>query len=242
MKAKKTPLFILITYILMQLSSFVFVLPIKAIINMLYPEASKDYSYNLILGWTTLTTFTLGLLVTLFFILRDKDFFKNAFVNNNKKASTPVAIFWGIFGFILVLTGQMLAGLVEQAIGIKPGSENTADLSMMVSAVPLAFICIVFIGPFLEEVVFRRVIFGSLNQTTNFFVAALVSAIIFGLIHMELSHLLIYATTGLIFAFLYNHTKRLLTTIIAHMMLNGFVMFVNLYQAQILDYLKSIQP
>lgn len=239
MKVKKTPLYILITYIAMQLSSFIVVKPISAIIKSLNPDATKDHLYNLIMGWTTFTTFFLGFLVTLFFILRDKDFFKKAFVGG-KKASIPVSILWGILGFVIVLTAQMLAGLIEQKLGITGGSENTAVLSSIAAASPIIIVSIVFIGPFLEEVVFRRVIFGSLNQTTNFFIAALVSAIVFGLVHMELSHILTYASTGLAFAFLYNKTKRLLTTIISHTLLNGFVIFINLNQERITDFLEKI--
>lgn len=238
MNVKKTPLYILITYIVMQLSSFIVVKPISSIIKAVNPEASKEQLYNLTIGWTTFTTFFLGLLVTVFFILRDKDFFKKAFVGG-KKSSLSEAILWGLLGFVMVLCAQMLAGYIEQKLGITGGSENTATLSAIASASPIIILSIVLIGPFLEEVVFRRIIFGSLNQTTNFFLATIVSAIMFGLVHMELSHILTYVSTGLVLAFLYNKTQRLLTTVIAHILLNSFVIFINLNQDKILTFLEK---
>lgn len=241
MKAKKTPLYILLTYVIMQLSAFIFMQPIASILTMLYPDATKTELLNLIRGWTTFTTFFLGFLVVLIFILRDKDFFKKGFIKG-KKASIPTAIFWGGLGFFMVFIAQFTASWVEQfVLGIKPGSTNTALLSDIAAAVPIMMLSLVFIGPILEEIVFRRIIFGSLNQTTNFFVASFVSAIIFGLIHMELEHLLVYTATGFVFAFLYNKTKRLLTPIIAHVMLNGFVLLIQLNQTRIMDYIESIQ-
>lgn len=241
MNAKKTPLYILLTYVIMQLSAFIFMQPVASIITMLYPDATKDELLTLIRGWTTFTTFFLGFLVVLLFILRDKDFFKKAFIKG-KKASLPTAILWGVLGFFLVFIAQYTASWIEQfVLGIKPGSTNTALLSDMAAAVPITMLSLVVIGPILEEIVFRRVIFGSLNQTTNFFAAAFVSAIVFALIHMELEHLLVYASTGFVFAFLYNKTKRLLTPIIAHIMLNGFVLVIQLNQTRIMDYIESIQ-
>lgn len=241
MKAKKTPLYILITYIVMQLSAYIVVKPVSSIVKLLNPDASKEHLYNLIMGWTTFSTFFLGFLVSLLFILRDKDFFKKAFVGG-KKASTPTAILWGVLGFVMLFVAQTSAAAIEQYIlGIKPGSQNTTQLSDIAATAPIIIISIVLIGPILEELVFRRVIFASLNQTTNFFIAALVSAIIFGLIHFELEHILLYVATGFVLAFLYHKTQRLLTTIIAHVLLNGFVMTVQLNQQRIIDFLESFQ-
>lgn len=240
MKAKKTPLYILITYILMQLSPLLFLKPIASIIQWIEPELTNNELSAQARGWTIFFTFFLGTLVTVFLILRDKNFFKNAFIGG-KRASTMSAIGWGILGFLMILVGQSLASLVEASIGIKPGSENTAQLSTIAQAAPAAIISIVFFGPFLEEVVFRRVIFASLNQTTNFFIAASVSAVVFALVHMDFAHIIIYATVGFITAFLYNKTKRLLTTIIAHTLLNGFVIVVNLNQERIQKYVETLQ-
>jgi len=240
MKSQKTPLFILITYIIMYFSPFLVVRPIASIIKSINPDLNQKEFIAMTQGWTTFSTFLVGLLVVVFFILRDKNFLKNGF-KSGERASTPVAIGWGILGFFIVLAAQMLGGIIETSLGIKAGSENTEILSTVAAVSPIIIFSIVFFGPFLEEVVFRRIIFGSLNQTTNFWIATLVSAVVFGLIHNEFSHLILYTSTGLVFAFLYNKTKRLLTTVISHMMLNGFVMLIQLNQDKIMEFIKQAE-
>lgn len=76
MKTKKTPLYILITYILMQLSPIIFLKPIASIIQWLEPGITNDELSAQARGWTIFFTFFLGTLVTIFFILRDKNFSK----------------------------------------------------------------------------------------------------------------------------------------------------------------------
>lgn len=240
MTAKKTPLYILLTYLFMQLSSGLIAKLITAILKTIDPEADKIKLFHLTYGWATFTTFLLGFLVTLFFVVRDKDFFKKGFTKG-KKATLTSAILWGVLGFVLVLVTQLIAGKIEELMGVSVASQNTASLSAIAAISPLIIVSLVFFGPFLEEVVFRRIIFGSLNQTTNFFVAALVSAIMFGIIHMEFSHLLTYISTGLVFAFLYNKTQRIITPMIAHMMLNAFVLYIQLNQLQIMDFIDVVK-
>lgn len=238
MKTKKTPLYILLVYIALQLSSIIIIYPMKNVITMLYPDATSSEIKLTTMGWTSVLSFTIGFLIVLLLILRDKGFFNKVF--KGTKSSVPSAILWGVFGFVFLLVGQSIAGAIEQALGIKVGSENTNLNLLIAKNSPVFVLIIVFVGPFLEEVVFRRIIFGSLYQKMNFFIAAIISAIIFGAIHLEFEHLLIYATTGLILAFLYKKTKRLLTTIIAHVMLNGFITLIQLYAEPIQNWLNTV--
>ena len=91
----------------------------------------------------------------------------------------------------------MLAGTIESCIGIEPGSDNTAILSDIAKVSPIIIISIVLFAPFLEEIIFRRVIFGGVYQKTNFWIAAIVSALVFAAVHNEFEHLLIYMVPGL---------------------------------------------
>jgi uncharacterized protein len=86
----------------------------------------------------------------------------------------------------------------------------------------------VIFAPLLEEIVFRRVIFGGLYQKTNFIIAALISGLIFAAVHGELQHLLIYLAPGLVFSFVYYKTKRLITPMISHLLMNGLVVTIQL--------------
>ena len=238
MKSKKTALYILLIYIVMQLSSFLLLRPLFRFIQEQHPELSKNELILTSQGWYIFISMGIALILSLILVSRDPNFWK---IYKGSKSSIPVSILWGIIGFFMVFVGQSIGAMIENALGIKQGSENTADLLSIANVAPIAVIAIAFFGPILEEFVFRRVIFGSLVQTTNFWVAALVSSIVFALIHLDFSHIIIYAISGFIFAFLYYKTKRIITSIIAHMMLKGFVTVVQFYQKPIEEFLKQLQ-
>lgn len=138
-----------------------------------------------------------------------------------EKATLPKAIGWGVLGFFMVLLGQAIGASIESAYGVKEASENTETIKMISNVAPIMLLPTVIFGPILEELVFRRVIFGSLIQKQNFWISALLSGIFFAIIHLDFPHILLYTICGFIFAFLYYKTKRLITSIIAHMMLNS---------------------
>ena len=140
----------------------------------------------------------------------------------------------------MVLIGQAVGVNIEVKLGIEAGSENTASLVEIAKLAPVMIIVIAVIGPILEEFVFRRVIFGSFFQVWGFWLSAVVSAIVFAAIHFDFTHILLYTICGLIFAFLYYKTKRLLTSIVAHVLLNSFVSVVNLNIEKIQQFVDSL--
>ena len=235
-QTKKTPLYVLLIFIVMQLAPAFFIAP-----TMGYFEGQgleETTARMTTTGWLIVSSMGIGFVATIILVLRDKRFFD---IWKGKKTSFPMAFLWGALGFLLLLVGQSLAVMIEMAIGIDPGSENTMALVSVAEVVPLTILAIVLFAPVLEELVFRRVIFGSLNQTTNFWVATAVSALAFGLVHMEMTHLLTYFSTGLVLAFLYQKTKRIITPIIAHVLLNGYVMAIQLNMDKIQGFLKELE-
>jgi len=124
----------------------------------------------------------------------------------------------------MALIAQTIAGMIEiHILGIKTTSENTQILMDITRSIPIFMILTALIAPILEEIVFRKIIFGTLYKRTNFFIAGLISALIFGFVHGEPQHILIYASMGFVFAFLYVKTKRIIVPIIAHMAMNSLV-------------------
>ena len=184
------------------------------------------------IAWSLFTANTLAAIIFLLLIFTKKNFFQ---VFKGKPSSVGSTILWGVLGFFLALFGQMAAGFIEQLIGIEPGSENTAFLSNIAKVSPIIIICIVVFAPLLEEIVFRRVVFGGLYQKTNFIIAALVSGLIFAAVHGEFQHLLIYLAPGLVFSFVYYKTKRLITPMISHLLMNGLVVAIQLNYDKILQ-------
>ncbi|TAA71666.1 CPBP family intramembrane glutamic endopeptidase [Planococcus salinarum] len=235
-KTKRTSLYVLLIFIAIQLSPVLF-------INSTYDYfidqgLDPDMAQAATSGWLIFIAMGIGLAIALILVFRDKKFFD---IWKGKKLGIGWTLLWGIFGFLLLLIGQSLAALIEFAIGIEPGSENTANLVSIAEVVPAAIFAVVLFGPIMEELVFRRVIFGSLNQVTNFWIATAVSAVVFAIVHMEFAHILLYFTTGLILAFLYQKTKRLLAPIIAHILLNGYVMLIQLNMDKINRFIERLE-
>ncbi|WP_336046922.1 CPBP family intramembrane glutamic endopeptidase [Solibacillus ferritrahens] len=186
--------------------------------------SEQDQLIKLSAWWSTIS-FGIAFVVSFILISRNKQFWD---VFKGEKASIGASIGWGIIGFFLVFLGQTIGAYIELALGIDMGSENTEAIMNVTKVAPIMIVATVFLGPILEELVFRRVIFGSIIQNYNFWIASIVSAIVFAAIHMDFTHILLYTICGMIFAFLYYKTKRLLTPIIAHILLNGFVTFVQM--------------
>lgn len=225
-KNYKTAFFILLTYIFVfQLSALLLYLPGAREFALGLIDAPLEEKGSMLAGWWSFIFGILSLIIIALLVMRDKNFFN---IYEGKKASTTEAVGWGIIGFFMVFVGQMIGAAIEMAIGIEAGSENTANLVEVAKLAPVMIFVIAIIGPILEEFVFRRVVFGSFIQTQGFWLSAIISAVVFAAIHFDFTHILLYTICGLIFAFLYYKTKRLLTSIVAHVLLNSFVCIVNL--------------
>lgn len=191
----------------------------------------KDIAYRAS-AWSLFIVNTIAAIIFLLFMMRNNPFLQ---VFKGKKSSIGNAIVWGFLGFFLAMGGQMLAAAVESMMGVTAGSDNTAILSDIAKVSPIIIISMVLFAPFLEEVIFRRVIFGGIYQKTNFWIAAIASAVIFAAVHNEFEHLLMYMMPGLVFSYLYYRTKRLLTPMIAHLLMNGFVVIIQLNYDKLLE-------
>ena len=106
----------------------------------------------------------------------------------------------------------------------------------IIDSAPFVILVVSIIGPILEEIVFRKIIFGSLYQRFGFFISALVSSLIFAVAHMDFVHILLYASMGFTFAFLYVKTKRILVPIFAHVAMNTLVVILQLNYDRIIEW------
>jgi len=206
---------VIITYILAQFS----VLAFAPILFLFFPLTEIEA----IIYWN-IFSFIIALFITLKLMQRDltKPLPKSA-------ANLRGVIVWSIIGFFLAILSQLIAVNIEvNLFGIEAGSENTAIIMEISRQFPLFLIIPVIIAPVLEELIFRKIIFGTLHKRMNFFFAALLSSIIFGIIHQEPEHILIYSSMGFVFAYLYVRTKRIIVPIIVHTAMNSASVAVQL--------------
>lgn len=204
---------VIITYILMQFSVFAF----APLLYAVFPITE----FQAVIYWQ-LISFILGLIIVLMLM---RPYMKNADMRH--AADTRGVVFWSISGVFLAWIAQAIAVTIEtEILGITPGSENTAVIMEITRLAPIFMIIPAIVAPILEEIIFRKIIFGTLYKRTNFFVAALLSSVIFGLIHGEPEHILIYGSMGFVFAYLYVKTRRIIVPIIVHMALNSISVLV----------------
>lgn len=169
--------------------------------------------------------FIIGLII-IWALLRDR--------LRKERKSNPLSIGkiigWSALGFVLSWVSQIIMIAIEMEwLGIEPGSENT-DFIVELSQMNIWFLLLpAIIGPIVEELVFRKVIFGSLQKRMNLHVAAIIAALIFAVVHLDLEHTLIYFSMGLVFTFLYVKTKRIIVPIIAHMSMNTLAVVVPMF-------------
>ncbi|MDX8047572.1 type II CAAX endopeptidase family protein [Gracilibacillus sp. S3-1-1] len=211
-------IYLIVTYIVTQFS-----------IILARPFIPADMTYEELeifaANWS-IVSFSVATILSII-ILRDE--IKEFFQLKQKKIGS--IILWSVLGVFMAMFAQALAVLVEFVIfRIPPGSENTMNLTDTARQTPLFIMLIAVLGPILEELVFRKAIFGSLNKRMNFFLAALISGLVFALVHQDFDHILIYTSVGMVFAFLYVHTKRIIVPIIAHMSMNSIALIAQFSQ------------
>lgn len=207
---------ILIVYIAMQFSSFIGIPLMVFILKVLGKSQTLAVPAWLIISFTT------GLLITLFILRKEM----RAARVERSGTSLGSSMIWAVFGVFLALFAQSLAANIERLLGIPLGSNNTQHILKIINTFPLAILVSSIFGPILEEIVFRKILFGALYKRFNFFVSAIISSVIFALAHMEPQHILLYASMGFTFAFLYVRTRHIAVPIFAHVAMNTLVVLI----------------
>ncbi|AZB44719.1 CPBP family intramembrane metalloprotease [Bacillus sp. FJAT-42376] len=210
---KKHYWYILLTYVIMLFSGY-FGYPLLL-------QLGVDRSQ--VIGYWNIISFAIGVIVVLLLLRKDR----GDYDLRGKPASPASSAAWAIGGIFLAFLAQVIAANIEsQLLGIKPGSENTKQIMDIVKVTPLMIFVVSIAGPVLEEIVFRKIIFGTIYKRTNFILAALISSVIFAVVHRDPAHILLYSAMGFTFAFLYVKTKRIIVPIIAHLSMNTIVVVI----------------
>lgn len=90
------------------------------------------------------------------------------------------------------------------------------------------FLAIAVFGPFCEEFTFRGAVQGTLQKTTSPWTAILISALLFGIIHMNPIQIPFAFVLGIFFGWLYYRTGSLIPGLLAHIINNtvGFITII----------------
>ncbi|MCR5357524.1 MAG: CPBP family intramembrane metalloprotease [Lachnospiraceae bacterium] len=134
-----------------------------------------------------------------------------------KKLKTGTVLLIMLFTFLIMpfislinVISQLFT--VNEVIGISEGFTGISPV--------IVTLIVGFIGPFCEEFTFRGVIFGGLRRSGYVFAAAVISAIFFGLMHLNLNQMCYALVMGVLFSMLTEATGSIWAPIISHALLN----------------------
>ncbi|MFD1429001.1 CPBP family intramembrane glutamic endopeptidase [Lacticaseibacillus mingshuiensis] len=125
-------------------------------------------------------------------------------------------VLWGMIGIAIVLACELLGAFIEVRLFHQVQTSQTVSQTMaaMMTA-PGYAVAVVICWPILQELTFRKVVFGDLAETTGVFGAALISSLLFAL-SVDPAHWFTQTLVGLALAYLYRHTGSLATPLIAN--------------------------
>lgn len=205
----------MLTYVLMHLSGFIIIPSLTFILNLNPLDA---------LVYSQLFAFLLATIISLYLLRTD---ISNELTRSHIHFGQIIS--WTIIGIFLAYIAQFITSSIEMYIfQIEPGSENTAQIMKIIDSAPIFLVIPAIFAPILEELIFRKIIFGSLYKRMNFVWAAVLSSLAFGVIHLDLVHLLIYTGMGLVFSYLYVKTKTIIVPILVHMGMNSITVMAQL--------------
>ena len=148
------------------------------------------------------------------------------------RAPTWAEVGWGILGSAAMFLVSGAIGGFEEHVLHQKVQESAVDLLKSVHG-PLAFLfafiaCV--LAPIVEELVFRAFLFNALLRYSPVAIAAVVSALVFGIAHGSPTAFAPLAGAGLVLAVVYYRTGALGASMIAHAGFNaiaviGFFVF-----------------
>ena len=136
--------------------------------------------------------------------------------NSNVKWLIATILF--SFGFRIITTE-----IFKILIHIFPPSKDLlAGLTGDISNIFLKLCIYVVIVPILEELFFRVTIAYGLKNTYNKKIAIFISALLFGLLHLNIYQFVVGTIMGIFLAYIYLETQSLILPIVAHVISNGY--------------------
>jgi len=124
--------------------------------------------------------------------------------------------------FVPAYAGLMAAGLMTELLHL---SDNSGNIFPAMSSNLLGMISVGLIGPIAEECILRAGVLGNLLRVNvRPWVAIVVSALIFGILHFNPVQTFFATLIGIIFGVVYYATRNIVLTSIIHIVNNSSVM------------------
>ena len=162
-------------------------------------------------------------------------------IDRGKKESTILLnIAIGLAGFVAMMLLQGVINWTLQYLSeifeFQASSKNTSNVVQIIKLNPLFIGYVIFLGPIMEELFFRKAVFGYFydimlgsKRWIRFVIPALITGILFAIPHDGFSPIMVlYIMMSFVFSFLYLKTKSILTPMVAHITMNTIVVIAQL--------------
>jgi hypothetical protein len=147
-----------------------------------------------------------------------------------KSLGIVIIVFLAMTAFSIL--GSLMSNLGHSFFNItQTGLTNDTNVGMAANILPIPLVISVLgiLGPFVEEIFYRYILFNLFKRHGNAYAAILLSSLCFALIHVnhftanELLEVLPHFMIGLVFAYTYHKTDNLLFSSIVHIFNNTFM-------------------
>ncbi|MGL5295429.1 MAG: lysostaphin resistance A-like protein [Culicoidibacterales bacterium] len=172
------------------------------------------------------TIYTLAA-IPMFMLLHDEldTYFMQAW--NDKKTFLKQVV----IGYLIMFALSAVASIIMTLLNIVDSSANQTGVEAILSTSPLlSVITVVFLAPFVEEIVFRYLLIRGLKRFVPIGVAATISIVLFALIHVleagDFINIIPYLALGAGLTIAYVRTDNIMVAIAIHFIQNFIAILV----------------
>lgn len=168
----------------------------------------------------TVTFITIIICIPVMIYLFRKQRGNLAFIGEKK--GLYINIFIGIFasvGVSKLVTLLPIDGIL--------GNYSEVSKNVMSSNIPLQIVALIILGPLMEELMFRGLIYNRIKILSDSVIAAYISSIIFGVYHMNLVQGLYTFVLGVLLSYVYERFSTLWASYLLHAGANAMAVIVN---------------
>jgi len=188
--------------------------------NQSYLSQTLVQHYLGLMGWILIASDIATVLIFLFIIKARHESFRATVGLRRFSPVLIVALLMIGGGLSLMLNcGEQIITTLLPAAG---NSSSMTDLAFgqMFSTIP-GILSLVLVAPIAEEIMFRGMVFGTLNKKLAFPVALIMQAVFFGVFHGNIPQGLMTFGLGLLLAWVYLRSGSLFSSMLIHFAFNG---------------------
>jgi membrane protease YdiL (CAAX protease family) len=179
---------------------------------------------------------TVAFTLFLGFILMGTYLWIGGYIRTDKRSWSAVSPLYLAFTTLACLTSILILEYIQSLIvlpNLLESSFNTLQSGW------LGILSLAVFGPVLEELMFRGAITSALLKEYNPAKAIVLSALVFGIFHINPAQVLTATLVGLLLGWVYYQTASLIPCILIHVLNNATSVYINLKYPRI-EYLQEL--